>query len=105
VQQYYDQYLQTTDCNQLVRVEEVNEELLGVHVFPNPAREKITIQTTRSSISKIELFNVVGSLVHSDASMRTANTSLDVSSYSPGLYSVRIYLEDGTIEVRKIIVE
>jgi hypothetical protein len=37
--------------------------------------------------------------------MRTANTSLDVSSYSPGLYSVRIYLEDGTIEVRKIIVE
>jgi len=105
VQQYYDQYLQTTDCNQLVGVEEVNEELFGVHVFPNPAREKITIQTTRSSISKIELFNIVGSLVHSDASLRTANTSVDVSSYSPGLYSVRIYLEDGTTEVRKIIVE
>jgi hypothetical protein len=105
VQQYYDQYLQTTDCNQLVGVEEVNEELFGVHVFPNPAREKITIQTTRSFISKIELFNIVGSLVHSDASLRTANASVDVSSYSPGLYSVRIYLEDGTTEVRKIIVE
>jgi hypothetical protein len=105
VQQYYDQYLQTTDCNQLVGVEELNEELLGVHVYPNPAKEKITIQTTRSSISKIELFNIVGSLVHSETRLKTANTSVDISAYTPGLYSVRIYLEDGTTEVRKIIVE
>ncbi len=105
VQQYYDQYLQTTDCNQLVGIEEVNEELFGVHVFPNPAREKITIQTSRSSISKIELFNIVGSLVHSETCLKTANTSVDISAYTPGLYSVRIYLEDGTTEVRKIIVE
>ena len=105
VQQYYDQYLQTTDCNQLVGIEEVNEELFGVHVFPNPAKEKITIQTTRSSISKIELFNIVGSLVHSETCLKTANTSVDISAYTPGLYSVRIYLKDGTTEVRKIIVE
>jgi hypothetical protein len=105
LQGFYDLNLVSTNCNQLVGVEEVNEELLGVHVYPNPAREKITIQTTRSSISKIELFNIVGSLVHSDTSLRTANASVDVSSYSPGLYSVRIYLEDGTTEVRKIIVE
>jgi hypothetical protein len=105
VQQYYDQYLQTTDCDQLVGVEETNEELFGVHVYPNPAREKISIQTSRSTISKIELFNLVGSLVHSNVGLRTANTSVDVSSYSPGLYSVRIYLEDGSTEVKKIIVE
>ncbi len=105
IQDFYDSNLLTTNCNQLVGVEEVNEELFGVHVFPNPAREKITIQTTRSFISKIELFNIVGSLVHSDASLRTANASVDVNTYTPGLYSIRIYLEDGTTEVRKIIVE
>jgi hypothetical protein len=86
-------------------VEETNEELFGVHVYPNPAREKISIQTSRSTISKIELFNLVGSLVHSNAGLRIANTSVDVSSYAPGLYSVRIYLEDGSTEVKKIIVE
>ena len=105
VQQYYDQYLQTADCNQLVGIDEMNEEVFGVHVYPNPAREKIIIQTTRSSISKIELFNIVGSLVHSETRLKTANTSVDISTYTSGVYSVRISLEDGRTEVKKIIVE
>ncbi|MFM1772809.1 MAG: hypothetical protein RLZZ71_1951 [Bacteroidota bacterium] len=105
VQQYYDQYLQTTDCNQLVGVEEESEDAYGVNVYPNPSSDRVAVQTTRSSICKIELFNPVGSLVYSTSGLDVGAVVIDVNAYAHGLYSVRVYLKDGTVEVRKIIVE
>ncbi|MFM2228359.1 MAG: hypothetical protein RL664_1702 [Bacteroidota bacterium] len=105
VQQYYDQYLQTTDCNQLVGVEEESEDAYGVNVYPNPSSDRVAVQTTRSSICKVELFNPVGSLVYSTSGLDVGAVVIDVNAYAHGLYSVRVYLKDGTVEVRKIIVE
>ena len=105
VQQYYDQYLQTTDCNQLVGVEEESEDAYGVNVYPNPSSDRVAVQTTRSSICKVELFNPVGSLVYSTSGLEVGAVIIDVNTYAKGLYSVRVYLKDGTVEVRKIIVE
>jgi hypothetical protein len=105
VQQYYDQYLQTTDCDQLVGVEEESEDAYGVNVYPNPSSDRVAVQTTRSSICKVELFNPVGSLVYSTSGLEVGAVIIDVNAYAKGLYSVRVYLNDGTVEVRKIIVE
>ncbi len=105
VQQYYDQYLQTTDCNQLVGVEEESEDAYGVNVYPNPSSDRVAVQTTRSSICKVELFNPIGSLIYSESSLEVGAVIIDVNALATGLYSVRVYLNDGTIEVRKIIVE
>jgi hypothetical protein len=105
VQQYYDQYLQTTDCNQLVEVAEESEGAYGVNVYPNPSSDRVAVQTTRSSICKVELFNPVGSLVYSTSGLEVGAVIIDVNTYAKGLYSVRVYLNDGTVEVRKIIVE
>lgn len=104
-QNYYDQYLQNESCDQLVGVEEVSQEMFGVHVYPNPTKDRFTVQTTGSNMAKIELFNVVGSLVYSQGGMQTANTQVEVSAFTPGLYSVRIYLHDGTTEVRKVMLQ
>jgi hypothetical protein len=105
VQQYYDQYLQTTNCDQLVGVEDESEDALGVNVYPNPSSDRVAVQTTRSSICKVELFNPVGSLVYSTYGLEVGAVIIDVNAYAKGLYSVRVYLNDGTVEVRKIIVE
>lgn len=105
VQQYYDQYLQTTDCNQLVGVEEESEDAYGVNVYPNPSSDRVAVQTTRSSICKVELFNPIGSLIYSESGLEVGAVIIDVNALATGLYSVRVYLNDGTIEVRKIIVE
>jgi len=105
VQQYYDQYLQTTDCNQLVEVADESEGAYGVNVYPNPSSDRVAVQTTRSSICKVELFNPVGSLVYSTSGLEVGAVIIDVNAYAKGLYSVRVYLKDGTVEVRKIIVE
>ncbi|MFM2315831.1 MAG: Secretion system C-terminal sorting domain, partial [Bacteroidota bacterium] len=105
VQQYYNQYLQTTDCNQLVGVEGESEDAYGVNVYPNPSSDRVAVQTTRSSICKVELFNPVGSLVYSTSGLEVGAVIIDVNAYAKGLYSVRVFLKDDTVEVRKIIVE
>ncbi len=105
VQQYYDQYLQTTDCNQLVGVEEESEDAYGVNVYPNPSSDRVAVQTTRSSICKVELFNPIGSLIYSESGLEVGAVIIEINALATGLYSVRVYLKDGTIEVRKIIVE
>ena len=105
VQQYYDQYLQTTDCNQLVGVEEESQDAYGVNVYPNPSSDRVAVQTTRSSICKVELFNPIGSLIYSESGLEVGAVIIDVNALATGLYSVRVSLKDGTIEVRKIIVE
>lgn len=105
VQQYYDQYLQTTDCNRLVGVDEESEDAYGVNVYPNPSSDRVAVQTTRSSICKVELFNPIGSLIYSESGLEVGAVIIDVNALATGLYSVRVYLKDGTTEVRKIIVE
>jgi hypothetical protein len=105
VQQYYDQYLQTTDCNQLVGVEEESEDAYGVNVYPNPSSDRVAVQTTRNFICKVELFNPIGSLVYSESGLEVGAVIIDVNALATGLYSVRVFLKDGTTEVRKIIVE
>jgi hypothetical protein len=105
VQDFYDLNLLTTNCDQLVGVEGESEDAYGVNVYPNPSSDRVAVQTTRSSICKVELFNPVGSLVYSTSGLEVGAVIIDVNTYAKGLYSVRVFLKDGTVEVRKIIVE
>jgi hypothetical protein len=51
------------------------------------------------------LFNPIGSLIYRESGLEVGAVIIDVNALATGLYSVRVYLKDGTVEVRKIIVE
>ena len=83
----------------------INRSLTDCAPKAPPSSDRVAVQTTRSSICKVELFNPVGSLVYSTSGLEVGAVIIDVNTYAKGLYSVRVYLKDGTVEVRKIIVE
>ncbi|HNW90719.1 MAG TPA: T9SS type A sorting domain-containing protein [Bacteroidales bacterium] len=72
-----------------------------LHVYPNPASEKITIETQEKSI--IEILNIQGQLVKSIKS-NDSKTNIDVSALQSGMYLVEVKTENGVV-VRKFVKE
>ena len=73
----------------------------SVRVFPNPARGTLFLENVRDS--KLELFDLTGRLVFTD-DRRTSSRNLDISSFAPGIYMMRI-TTDTKICCRKIVVK
>jgi hypothetical protein len=81
----------------------------GIRVYPNPARETITIGSIEgyTGVVKAELVNTNGKVVKLYRLLEGADNSvypLSISRLSPGLYFLKIHLGEFT-EVRKVVVE
>ena len=84
---------------------EDNSELT-FSVYPNPAAERFTIYDLRFTISRIEVLDVLGKTVISK--QQEANSqqpiTLDVSSFSPGIYFLQL-TSGNKRAVQKIIIQ
>ncbi|MBP1673195.1 MAG: secreted trypsin-like lysyl endopeptidase, Por secretion system C-terminal sorting domain protein [Bacteroidetes bacterium] len=71
-----------------------------IHIYPNPAVNRIQIETNTNTIKKVELFNLIGQ------SLLVTNfydqIQIDLSSYPSGTYFVKIENE-GEVITRKLI--
>jgi len=89
---------------------EGQEEKRGcVEVFPNPTRGKFQITNSKhqtnskTQIQNIEIVDLYGEILEArNPESGTRNPELNISPLPPGIYFVRIYLENQTI-VKKII--
>jgi len=75
-------------------------EQSSLSVYPNPATTNLFIRSDHCR--KVEIYDIIGSLVKSiDPAVGNKEVSLDVTGFSPGVYFVRIYV-DNAIVTRKI---
>jgi hypothetical protein len=80
----------------------------NIIVYPNPATNTLTIETLQAAVGNmqsalIEITNIQGQLVKTF--MATGSkTSIDVSSFPPGVYFIEVKSEKGA-EVQKFIKE
>jgi subtilisin family serine protease len=88
----YKSLLAVQNYCQNISVEE-NEAPSQVIIFPNPASNQITIYDLRSTISKVEVYDVLGQRIFSQP--QTSNlkpqTVINVSSWSRGVYFVKCF--------------
>ncbi len=77
-------------------IDELSNDLL---IYPNPASDKIYIETNKF-ISSIQLFDVQGRVLQNFTRQKVEKMEIDLSSYSAGIYFLAI---DG--EVHKVIIE
>lgn len=85
--------------NQFLSVDEISA--LEFIVYPNPAKDKLTIKTKDlSAEAKAEIHNSLGQLVYS-AQISGENT-IDLSGFSQGLYFVKV-TDGNKSETKKII--
>ena len=93
---YKDIYVNT--CHE-VEVDE-NENVV-LSVYPNPARESITI--AGENIAEIEICNLLGEVVY-EMQQCNGNNVISTENMPAGSYFVRVSMADGKIVTKKIVV-
>ncbi|KAB1156277.1 CotH kinase family protein [Flavobacterium luteum] len=71
-----------------------------VSIYPNPTSQIVNIHS-KKGIEKVEVFDVLGSLIFS-SNKKSDSISIDFSSYSKGIYFVTVFNELG-ITTEKIV--
>lgn len=76
-------------------------EIEGFGVYPNPAKNSITINTKAGAVKKVSVYNILGNQV---IKKTIKEKELDVSNLNSGVYFLRVE-ENGKIATQKLIVE
>lgn len=97
-------WINTDDCFINPTVGISDNELEKVALFPVPASETVWVTGLSSEMkSTIEVFNSFGQLIQTKEVNRAVHENLNISSLSPGHYSVRVRSENGMV-VKPLIV-
>ena len=75
----------------------------STNIFPNPAKNNITITNSNFEINTVEMYNIAGQLVKS-ANVNSMKTKLNISDLNKGIYILEIKSNETSIR-RKLIVE
>ncbi len=71
-------------------------------LFPNPVDNDLII-TGSEELASIQVFNVLGNLLFENYKVFSKNHSIDFSTYSKGVYFIKISDEKGNTIVKKVI--
>ena len=74
-----------------------------ITLYPNPSQNSINIESNPNNISNLKLYSVTGVLLRELNNINQSQKTLDISSYSKGIYFVNITLDNGANRVQKII--
>ena len=97
------QALQLSECA-IVKTEELaDDSLLGLTVAPNPATERVFIQTnTGYPMEAIQLFDINGRYLRAYNNIDNNQYEIQRGDLPPGTYLVKVKFKEG-ISVRKVI--
>ena len=86
--------------NAILSVSKNNIE--GLKIYPNPAKDYITIESKNVKLSSVELYNVLGSRILSQKTL--TNNRLNVAGISKGIYMLKVNAE-GASTTKKIVID
>lgn len=107
VEFYSDQYLNdigwkaTFSCSSL-GLEDINNAANFLSVYPNPANDKITVDS-KDVMQSIEVYDVTGKSLIKFNKLNTNNYQLNISTLIKGDYIMSVTLENGKKISKKII--
>ncbi|MEZ4777998.1 MAG: T9SS type A sorting domain-containing protein [Flavobacteriaceae bacterium] len=73
----------------------------NISVFPNPSRDKIFINSSNQNIKTLTFYNIYGKTL--PITYQTESNSINISTFSTGIYFLKVETLDGKIETKKII--
>ncbi len=91
----------TTNCQIIVSIKSINETDTQIKLYPNPAKETLTIETDATN-QKLEIINLLGETIHTIYIYKKA--TLNTSAFANGIYIIKIPSKKGII-VRKFVKE
>lgn len=95
-----DLFVTCNDCA-FVGVKEMEKK--NVTVYPNPATSQFTVNLDDNSAAQIQLYNLVGQLVHSEEVQNTQAT-VNVNQLNNGVYMLKV-TQNGKVYTSKVVVK
>ena len=84
----------------------IEEQQIGINVFPIPTKEKLTIEWSEDSeIVDVILFDSKGAYITVRAEINDRSMILDVLGLDPGIYILDLKLANGQTLKKKLIIE
>jgi len=80
----------------------IEEEQIDFNLFPNPTSSKVTITSTDETEKRIVLYDAFGKKLYSN--QFSTEHSINMNSYSSGIYFVKVSKNDEPQQVLKLIV-
>ena len=84
-------------CQSTIGIDEFS--FSNINLFPNPASNKLFIETNSGTIQKISIYDLTGKLIKT-ISTNTSKQELDISTLSPGLYFLDAVSDQRTFRKR-----
>ena len=75
-----------------------------ISIFPNPAKEKITIKTNFKEHYHVNIYSFSGKLVSSHKEIMSKKYTINTSELNSGIYFIQVISQKGKIFTKKIIV-
>jgi hypothetical protein len=99
--QFYDLQLQPRYVEDIKSTVSTQDVIVAkdIKVFPNPASDKITIQSD-VKVKRVDVYNLVGAKVKS---FTNVENTIDVSSLRDGVYLIEIETTAGKVFARRIV--
>ncbi|QOD60390.1 DM13 domain-containing protein [Polaribacter haliotis] len=79
-----------------------NFDIQKIKVYPNPAKNEIRIGNMKANTAEIRIFNVLGKKVFYQ--QKNTGKALDVSYLQPGVYMVKISVENAS-KTQKLVIQ
>ncbi|MFN3194757.1 MAG: T9SS type A sorting domain-containing protein [Chlorobiota bacterium] len=77
----------------------------GINIFPNPAQNKLHINTGNKIVQSISISDILGNgLIDIDYNHNNSNT-LDISTLATGTYFINVMFDDGSSTIKKFVKE
>lgn len=85
----------------------VSNNFNGPIIYPNPTKGLfyINFENNTSNVLKVEILNTLGQVIYQNSTLNSSKLTVDISSYSKGLYFVKAYYNNSNVFVSKITVE
>ena len=83
-------------------INDLNEDN-RIKVYPNPARETVTIEVQSLKVESIKIINLLGETVY-QSKTNSSSTSIDISHFAKGVYTVCVISENGNV-FKKLVIQ
>lgn len=83
--------------------EEEQQADFRLTVYPNPAKEMVSLLSPDADITSVAIFNLSGNMVHQASRLHTDNYRFNASGLTSGMYFVRVSTDKG-IAIRKFVI-
>jgi hypothetical protein len=78
------------------------DNVMPVIMYPNPAKNTLTVQASCSNYSSLKVFDLTGRMEISQE-INSINTVVDISNITPGTHLIKFISKDGGQEVQRFV--